>query len=117
MGDNEQNEAFIVQGEMVNALLHHLDVHKSMEPHKGTDGDCGRACHATFHHSPEVLANRWGPSWEEVNMMPIYKKGWRKGLGNYKPVDLTLVLGKTMEEIFLNATMQHWQDNQGIRTS
>lgn len=58
MGDNEQNEAFIVQGEMVNALLHHLDVHKSMEPHKGTDGDCGRACHATFHHSPEVLANR-----------------------------------------------------------
>lgn len=35
--DSEQNEAPIIQGEMVNALLHQLDMHKSMGPHKGTD--------------------------------------------------------------------------------
>ncbi|RMC13200.1 hypothetical protein DUI87_10734 [Hirundo rustica rustica] len=44
-------------------------------------------------------------------------EGWKKGSGNYGIVGLTLVLGKVMEEILLNATMQHLQDNQGIRTS
>ena len=37
-GDGEQNEALIIQGEMVSDLLHHLDTHKSMGQMGSTQG-------------------------------------------------------------------------------
>ena len=48
---------------------------------------------------------------------PIYKKGLKEDLGNYRPVSLTSVLGKVMEQISLSTITQHMQDNQGIRPS
>ncbi|KAK4823087.1 hypothetical protein QYF61_025709 [Mycteria americana] len=55
--------------------------------------------------------------WRLANVTCIYKKGWKKDLGNYRPVSLTLVPGKIMEQIFLSAIMRHVQDNQVIRPS
>ncbi|GAB0183527.1 mitochondrial enolase superfamily member 1 [Grus japonensis] len=47
--------------------------------------------------------------------MPIYKKGQKENLGNHKPVSLTSVLRKVMEQIILSDVTQHIQDNQVIR--
>ncbi|TRZ16073.1 hypothetical protein HGM15179_011030 [Zosterops borbonicus] len=49
--------------------------------------------------------------------MPIYKKGQKEELENYRPVSLTSVLGKVMEKIILSSIAQHMQDNQGTRPS
>jgi len=48
-------------------------------------------------------------------MTPIYKKGQKEDLGNYRPVSLTAVLGKFMEQIIWSAVTERIQDNQMIR--
>uniref|UniRef100_A0A8B9W326 Reverse transcriptase domain-containing protein n=1 Tax=Anas zonorhyncha TaxID=75864 RepID=A0A8B9W326_9AVES len=49
--------------------------------------------------------------------MPIYKKGRRADPGNYRPVSLTSVPGKLMEQILLGVIMQHLKGKQVIRPS
>ena len=61
--DGEQNEAPIIQGEMVSDLLHHLDTQvygAGWDPPKGTEGAGGSAHQATFHCFSAVLANQGG---------------------------------------------------------
>jgi len=54
--------------------------------------------------------------WRIAIVTPIYKKGWKEGCGNYRPVSLTLVLGKIMEWFILSALTRHVRVNQGIRS-
>ena len=50
-------------------------------------------------------------------MTPIYKKGCREDPGNYRPVSLTSVPGKVMEQIVLREITWHVRDNRAIRPS
>ncbi|GAB0181464.1 mitochondrial enolase superfamily member 1 [Grus japonensis] len=55
--------------------------------------------------------------WRLADVMPMHKKGWEEGAGNYRPVSLTSVLGKVMDRIILSAIPWHIQDNQVIKPS
>ena len=50
-------------------------------------------------------------------MTTIHEKGCVEDTGNYRPVRLTLVPGKVMEQIILSEITWHVQGNQGIRLS
>ncbi|KAK4826086.1 hypothetical protein QYF61_005045 [Mycteria americana] len=68
------------------------------------------------------LINSWltgkvPADWRLANVMPIYKKGQKEDPGNYRPVSLTSVPGKVMEQIILSAITRHVENNQGIKPS
>ncbi|KFO10397.1 hypothetical protein N312_13118, partial [Balearica regulorum gibbericeps] len=109
----------IIQGEMVRDLLHHLDIYKSMGP----DGIHPRVLRELAEVLTKPLSIIYQQSWltREVpvdwrlaNVTPIYKKGQKEDVGNYRPVRLALVPGRVMKQIILSAITRHVQDNQVI---
>jgi len=55
--------------------------------------------------------------WRIARVTLIYRKGWKEDPGNYRPVSLTLVRGKIMEQVILSALTRSMMDNQEIRPS
>ncbi|KAK4816002.1 hypothetical protein QYF61_010870 [Mycteria americana] len=107
---------------MVSDLLHPLDTHKSMGP-DGIHPRVRRDLAEVLTKPPAILYEQsWltrdvPVDWSLVNVMPIYKKGRKENPGNYRPVSLTLVPGKVMEQVMLSAITWHVQDKQVIRPS
>ena len=55
--------------------------------------------------------------WRLADVTPIFRKGWKDDPGSYRPISLTSVLQKVMEQIILGAIMDQLKVNQGIRPS
>ncbi|KAJ7411769.1 hypothetical protein BTVI_48682 [Pitangus sulphuratus] len=103
-------------------LLSHLDPHKSMGP----GGIHPRVMRELVEELAKLLSIIYQQSWlsgevpddwKLVNVTPIHKKGQKEDPGNYRPVSLTSVPGKVMEQIILSAITQNLQDGQGVRPS
>ena len=64
-----------------------------------------------------LLTGEVPEDWRLASVTPIYKKGCKEDPGNYRPVSLTSVPGKVMEQVVLREITQHVRDNRGIRPS
>ena len=53
--------------------------------------------------------------WKAAIVTPIFKKGSRRTLRNYRPVSLTCVLCKIMESIIRDATVNHLEKHNLLR--
>ncbi|KAK4826884.1 hypothetical protein QYF61_012072 [Mycteria americana] len=120
--DGDQNGAPIIQGEMVSDLLHHLDTHKSMGPdeiHPRVLKELADVLTKPLSiiYQQSCLTGEVPADWRLANVTPIFKKGRKEDPGNYRPVSLTSVPGKLMEQIILSAITRHVENNQGIKPS
>ena len=70
---------------------------------------------AIYQHS--WLSGKVSEDWRLASVTPIYKKGHKEDPRNNRPVSLTLVLRKVMEQIILGEITRHVCGIQGIRPS
>ncbi|KAK4808042.1 hypothetical protein QYF61_017062 [Mycteria americana] len=120
--DRDQNGAPIIQGEMVSDLLHHLDTHKSVGPDEIPPRVQKELAEVLTKPLSIIYQESWltgevPVDWRLAGMTPIYKKGRKEDVGNSRPVSLTSLPGKLMEQIILSAITRHVEHNQGIKPS
>ncbi|KFP77499.1 RNA-directed DNA polymerase from mobile element jockey, partial [Apaloderma vittatum] len=108
-----------VEAEQVREHLENLKVHKSMgldEIHprvlKELAAEVARPLAIVFERSWQ--SGEVPRDWKRANVTPIFKKGTKDSLGNYRPVSLTSVPGKIMEQTLLAAVLSHIKNNQVV---
>ena len=55
--------------------------------------------------------------WRKANVTPMFKKGKKEDRGNYRPVSLTSILGKMMEQLILEVIIKQVEEKKVIRNS
>ena len=53
--------------------------------------------------------------WKKASVTPIFKKGKKEDSGNYRPVSLTSILGKVMEQLILEVIIKQVEEKKVIR--
>uniref|UniRef100_A0A8B9EMY0 Reverse transcriptase domain-containing protein n=1 Tax=Anser cygnoides TaxID=8845 RepID=A0A8B9EMY0_ANSCY len=110
------NDKLPTHPERVQDLLLHLDPYKSTGP----DGIHPRVLRelADIIAGPlSIIFQRCWESgevpveWKLANVVPIFKKGRKEDPGNYRPVSLTSVPGKIMEQFILGVIEGHLGNN------
>ena len=102
----------LVREEVVRERLGNTNVHKSMGP----DGMHPRVLRELAEVIAEPLSvifeRRTGEvpeDWRIANVTPVFEKGKKEDPGNYRPVSLTSVPGKVMEQMCWMPSPDNWK--------
>ncbi|CAM4643115.1 unnamed protein product [Caretta caretta] len=111
-----------VEKEVVRDYLEKLDVHKSMGPDELHPRVLKELAAVIAEPLAIIFENSWRTGkvpddWKKANVVPIFKKGKKEDPGNYRPVSLTSVPGKIMEQVLKESILKHLHERKVIRNS
>jgi len=112
----------LVEEDCVRDCLSNLDAHKSMGP----DGMHPRVLRELANVIAEPLsinferfwrAGEVPEDWRKANVTPVFKEGKKEDPGNYRPVSLTTIPGKAMEQLILEVIVKQVEEKKVIKSS